>query len=62
MDPLRQEITTALKTHGGWNKSAIESMTKLDSFIKEAQRFNPLDAGKLPFTMTYVSNDTVISG
>nr|A0A0E3D8P8.1 RecName: Full=Cytochrome P450 monooxygenase penQ; AltName: Full=Penitrem biosynthesis cluster protein Q [Penicillium crustosum]AGZ20192.1 cytochrome P450 monooxygenase [Penicillium crustosum] len=47
VDPLRQEITTALKTHGGWNKSAIESMTKLDSFIKEAQRFNPLDAASL---------------
>ncbi|OQE11240.1 hypothetical protein PENFLA_c076G08504 [Penicillium flavigenum] len=47
VDPLRQEITTALKTHGGWTKCAIESMTKLDSFIKEAQRFNPLDAASL---------------
>lgn len=46
MEPLRREIKDALDSHGGWTKASIESMLKLDSFIKECQRCNPLDAGK----------------
>jgi hypothetical protein len=30
----------------GWTKEAMEHMVKLDSFIKEALRLNPLSAGK----------------
>jgi Cytochrome P450 len=47
IDPLRKEVENAFHKYGGWTKSAIESMNKLDSFIKECQRFNPLDAGML---------------
>lgn len=46
VEPLRQEVQQALENHGGWEKEGIESMLKLDSFIKECQRFNPLDSGK----------------
>ncbi|PKY06744.1 cytochrome P450 [Aspergillus campestris IBT 28561] len=47
VDPLRQEVEQAFESHNGWTKSAIESMPKLDSFVKECQRFNPLDSGSL---------------
>nr|Q9C450.1 RecName: Full=Cytochrome P450 monooxygenase paxQ; AltName: Full=Paxilline synthesis protein Q [Penicillium paxilli]AAK11527.1 PaxQ [Penicillium paxilli] len=47
VEPLRVEIQSALEEHGGWVKEGIEGMVKLDSFIKECQRFNPLDAGSL---------------
>ena len=42
---LRHEVQQAFERHGGWTKEAMESMLKLDSFIKECQRFNPLDSG-----------------
>ncbi|KAL4732975.1 cytochrome P450 [Aspergillus similis] len=45
--PLREEIEGALAAHGGWNKTSLESMVKLDSFVKECQRYNPLDAASL---------------
>nr|A0A0E3D8N7.1 RecName: Full=Cytochrome P450 monooxygenase janQ; AltName: Full=Janthitremanes biosynthesis cluster protein Q [Penicillium janthinellum]AGZ20487.1 cytochrome P450 monooxygenase [Penicillium janthinellum] len=47
VEPLRQEVQQAVENHGGWEKEGIESMLKLDSFIKECQRFNPLDSGSL---------------
>ncbi|KAH9837371.1 cytochrome P450 [Rhodofomes roseus] len=37
--PLREEIETAIKKHG-WTKQAISEMWKLDSFMRESQRFN----------------------
>ncbi|KAJ5752790.1 cytochrome P450 [Penicillium odoratum] len=43
--PLREEIEKCLRKSGGWNKVAIESMQKLDSFIKECQRYNTMDSG-----------------
>ncbi|KAL8689118.1 MAG: hypothetical protein Q9218_005130, partial [Villophora microphyllina] len=56
--PLRDEVSQCLDSHGGWTKEAIESMPKLDSFVRECQRYNPLDAGSLarkvvvPFTFS----------
>ncbi|MCJ1280020.1 hypothetical protein MMC21_007845 [Puttea exsequens] len=56
--PLREEIDVCLQRHGGWTKDAVESMHKLDSFVRECQRYNPLDAGSLarrvavPFTFS----------
>ena len=38
--PLREEIQKCLEASGGWNLSALQKMKKLDSFIKESQRFN----------------------
>ncbi|KAJ5361617.1 cytochrome P450 [Penicillium brevicompactum] len=45
--PLQDEVQEEFDRHGGWKKEGIESMLKLDSFIKECQRFNPLDSGSL---------------
>lgn len=41
--PLRQEIEEVMAEHGGvTNKQALLKLVKLDSFMKESQRFNPL--------------------
>ncbi|OCK81421.1 cytochrome P450 [Lepidopterella palustris CBS 459.81] len=44
---LRAEITSSISQHSGWTKDALESMHKLDSFVRESQRWNPLDAGSM---------------
>ncbi|KAI0795967.1 cytochrome P450 [Abortiporus biennis] len=38
VDVLREEIEPIVESRG-WDKDAIESMTKLDSFLRECQRF-----------------------
>lgn len=41
--PLRQEIAEVAAEHGGiTNKQALRKLIKMDSFMKESQRFNPL--------------------
>lgn len=39
--PLREEVEQVLAEDGGWNKSTVTKLRKLDSFLKESQRFNP---------------------
>ena len=39
--PLREEIESALIEDGGWDKSVLVKLRKMDSFLKESQRFNP---------------------
>jgi hypothetical protein len=46
VQPLRQEVEQAIE-RDGWTKAAISNMPKLDSFVKEAQRYNGLAAGAL---------------
>ncbi|KAK7530968.1 cytochrome P450 [Phyllosticta citribraziliensis] len=41
LEPLRQEIETAVKECGGWNKDAAARMPKLDSFLRETLRLSP---------------------
>jgi cytochrome P450 len=42
---LREEVRTVLADHGGlYTTSALQSMKKLDSFIKESMRFDPPNA------------------
>ncbi|KYK60561.1 cytochrome P450 monooxygenase [Drechmeria coniospora] len=56
--PLREEIKKCFAEHGDGTKAAIDKMYKMDSFIKETQRCNPLDASALarlvlkPYTFT----------
>lgn len=38
---LREEILATAKLEGGWNKTSYSQLRKLDSFLKESQRFNP---------------------
>ncbi|KAI4213890.1 MAG: hypothetical protein LQ351_003585 [Letrouitia transgressa] len=41
--PLREEIVTVLEEQGSLSsKAALNKLVKLDSFMKESQRFNPL--------------------
>lgn len=40
-EPLRQERIDVLGD-GGWEKTALNKLHKLDSFLKESQRFNPV--------------------
>ena len=42
VEPLRQEIEEALAAEGGPTKKAFLKMPKLDSFMRESQRLNPL--------------------
>ncbi|KAG5978524.1 hypothetical protein E4U55_006093 [Claviceps digitariae] len=39
LEPLRQEMTDVL-ADGGWQKTTLSKLHKLDSFLKESQRFN----------------------
>ena len=39
--PLRQEAEEVLAEFGTWNKQALLKLVKMDSFMKESQRFNP---------------------
>lgn len=44
-EPLRQEIGD-VTDRLGWTKDAIDSMPKIDSFIRESQRMNGLGTRK----------------
>ncbi|KAG6265049.1 hypothetical protein E4U48_006085 [Claviceps purpurea] len=41
LEPLRQEMTTAL-ADGGWQKTTLNRLYKLDSLLKESQRLSPV--------------------
>lgn len=43
--PLQDEVEASLAEHGSFTKQAILQLEKLDSFMKESQRFNPLHLG-----------------
>ncbi|PFH59494.1 hypothetical protein XA68_12254 [Ophiocordyceps unilateralis] len=44
---LREEIQQCFEAHGEGSKAAVDAMYKVDSFIKETQRCNVLDASAL---------------
>jgi hypothetical protein len=39
IQPLREEVESIVKEHG-WTKASTSNMRKLDSFLREAQRFS----------------------
>ncbi|KAF2086784.1 cytochrome P450 [Saccharata proteae CBS 121410] len=41
IEPLREELRTVLKETNGMQKETMNKLKKLDSFMKESQRFNP---------------------
>lgn len=41
IDEIREEIRHAACDEGGWQKTSYAKLRKLDSFMKESQRFNP---------------------
>ncbi len=57
-EPLRQEAFAVLEEDGGWQKSTLNKMRKLDSFLKESQRMNPPSLRKpksIPYPFTPVT-------
>lgn len=40
--PLRQEVEEVIAEHGALTRQALLKLVKMDSFMKESQRFNPL--------------------
>ena len=49
IEPLRQELETVLKEFGSLTKQALSKLKKLDSIMKESQRFNPILLSKHKF-------------
>ena len=43
---MREEVEKVVKSDG-WTKLAMQKMRKVDSFMKESQRYNGLGARKL---------------
>lgn len=41
MQPLREEVESIVATYG-WSKDSLNKMRKVDSFLRESQRFNGL--------------------
>ncbi|MCJ1245735.1 hypothetical protein MMC30_002939 [Trapelia coarctata] len=41
VQPIRDEIRSVAEEDGGWQKTSFAKLRKLDSFLKESQRFNP---------------------
>ncbi|POS72960.1 ent-kaurene oxidase [Diaporthe helianthi] len=39
--PLRDELVEVLRADGGWQRNTLSKLRKLDSFIKETQRWSP---------------------
>ena len=44
MKPMREEVEAVLADEGGWSKAALQKMRKVDSFLKECQRYEGLGA------------------
>ncbi|KAH7079880.1 cytochrome P450 monooxygenase, partial [Paraphoma chrysanthemicola] len=42
IQPLRDEVKSALEQDGGWNKMTLHKMKLMDSVLKESQRRNPV--------------------
>ncbi|THH31099.1 hypothetical protein EUX98_g3096 [Antrodiella citrinella] len=57
--PMREEIERVLKAEG-WTKQAMQNMRKVDSFMKESQRFNGL--GSIVMTRQAVKDFTFSDG
>ena len=49
IEELREEVQQAVLEDGGWRKTTLAKMRKLDSFMKESQRVNPPSYSELPF-------------
>jgi hypothetical protein len=43
--PLREEVESAVR-EDGWSKAAMGKCSKLDSFLRESQRFNGVSASQ----------------
>ncbi len=46
IEPLRQEVDAVISEEG-WTKVGIDKMHKIDSFLRETQRFDGITLGSL---------------
>lgn len=61
IEPLRREIEENELSDGGFDRHGFQGLAKLDSIMKESQRFNPLLLSKFILLMVVVyasANDT----
>ena len=63
LEPLRAEVWGLLQEEGGWSKTVLNKMQKMDSFLKESQRLNPASARKLsPINFFGITDRMLSSG
>jgi cytochrome P450 len=62
VDELREEISSALAEHGGWNKKALAEMEKLDSCVRESLRLNMVSTFGVPRLVVGKDGFTTRSG
>lgn len=48
LDSLRQEVREVLNEDGSWQKGTAAKLVKMDSFMKESQRFNAPSPSEYP--------------
>lgn len=54
IDPLRNEVKRVRASDGNeWTKAGIAKLVKMDSFMKESQRFRPPGLGAIAVSMLY---------
>ena len=46
---LREEVQAVIEEDGGWKKSSLSRMRKLDSFLRESQRMHPPSLREYPY-------------
>lgn len=54
IEPLREEVVAALGPEGMISKQGFHDLSKLDSIMKESQRFNPLLLSKSYWPLTFI--------
>ena len=62
VQPLREEIEQVIAEDKGWQKVSFNKMRKLDSFMKESQRFNPPSIRKINVPDNNDSKHFLING
>ena len=55
VEPLRKEVESVLDPDGNIDKKSFGQLVKLDSIMKESQRFNPLLLSVCPFLISRLS-------
>lgn len=57
IEPLRQEVEAVIAEEG-WTKAGVDKMHKIDSFLRETQRFDALGIGLSPFLLGNLVTDS----
>ena len=62
IQPLRDEIESVMAEEGSFTKAAFNKLVKLDSIMKESQRYNPLSFRKSVLLLSRTPRSWVIGG